>query len=55
MTAGGTGRTITVNVHSARLQGLLASQTTVVTPSGKQKPDGGLHWTSTPLFTMGAG
>src|SRR5436190_15051985 len=52
---GGTGRTVMVKVHSERAQALLASQTTAVTPIGKQVPRGGLHLTSTPLFTTGRG
>ena len=49
---GGTGRTVTVKVHSARLQALLASQITAATQL-KQVPVAD-YLTSTPLFTMAA-
>jgi hypothetical protein len=45
-----------VKLHTADWpQAFVAVQVTIVVPSGKQLPDGGVLLASTPLVTKGAG
>jgi hypothetical protein len=52
---GGIGRTVIVNVHWFVPHWLVARQVTVVTPSGKQNPGGGLQPINVPPFIGGSG
>jgi hypothetical protein len=49
------GSTVTLNWHSDRPQGFVATQVTTCMPTGKQVPGDGEQPTSVPLITVGGG